>query len=111
MDKLAKALFSMRAMAMGLFIFLSAIAIATFIESYESTQAAKLWIYNAKWFEILLAFLSVNLVANIFRYEMWKREKIAVLLFHLSFIVIIIGAAITRYISYEGIMPIREGEA
>jgi cytochrome c-type biogenesis protein CcsB len=111
MDKLAKALFSMRAMAMGLFIFLSAIAIATFIESYESTQAAKLWIYNAKWFEILLAFLSVNLVANIFRYEMWKREKIAVLLFHISFIVIIIGAAITRYISYEGIMPIREGAA
>ena len=99
----------MRAMAMGLFIFLSAIAIATFIESYESTQAAKLWVYNAKWFEILLAFLSVNLVANIFRYQMWKREKIAVLLFHISFIVIIIGASITRYVSYEGIMPIREG--
>ncbi|TSJ42355.1 cytochrome c biogenesis protein [Fluviicola chungangensis] len=108
MEKLAKALFSMRAMAMGLFIFLSAIAIATFIESYENTQAAKLWIYNAKWFEILLAFLCVNLVANIFRYEMWKREKIAVLLFHLSFIVIIIGAWVTRYISYEGMMMIRE---
>lgn len=101
----------MRAMAMGLFIFLAAIAIATFIESYETTQAAKLWVYNAKWFEILLAFLSVNLVANIFRYQMWKREKIAVLLFHISFIVIIIGAAITRYVSYEGIMPIREGAA
>lgn len=101
----------MRAMAMGLFIFLSAIAIATFIESYENTQAAKLWIYNAKWFEVLLAFLCVNLVANIFRYEMWKREKIAVFLFHISFIVIIIGAWITRYISYEGMMMIREGAA
>lgn len=99
----------MRAMAMGLFIFLSAIAIATFIESYESTQAAKLWIYNAKWFEILLAFLSVNLIANIFRYQMWKREKISVFLFHISFIVIIIGAWITRYVSYEGMMFIREG--
>lgn len=101
----------MRAMAMGLFIFLSAIAIATFIESYEDTQAAKLWIYNAKWFEILLAFLCVNLVANIFRYQMYKREKIAVLLFHISFIVIIIGAWITRYVSYEGVMMIREGAA
>jgi cytochrome c-type biogenesis protein CcsB len=109
MEKLAKALFSMRAMAMGLFIFLSAIAIATFIESYENTQAAKLWIYNAKWFEILLAYLCVNLVANIFRYQMWKREKIAVFLFHISFIVIIIGAWVTRYISYEGMMMIREG--
>lgn len=101
----------MRAMAMGLFIFLSAIAIATFIESSEDTQAAKLWIYNAKWFELLLAFLSVNLVANIFRYQMWKREKIAMLLFHVSFIVVIIGAWVTRYVSYEGIMPIREGQA
>lgn len=111
MEKLAKGLFSMRAMAMGLFIFLSAIAIATFIESYENTQAAKLWIYNAKWFELLLAFLCVNLVANIFRFQMWKREKIAVLLFHISFIVIILGAWITRYISYEGMMMIREGAA
>lgn len=101
----------MRAMAMGLFIFLSAIAIATFIESSEDTQAAKLWIYNAKWFELLLAFLSVNLIANIFRYQMWKREKIALLLFHISFIVVIVGAWITRYVSYEGIMPIREGQA
>lgn len=101
----------MRAMAMGLFIFLSAIAIATFIESYENTQAARLWVYNAKWFELLLAFLSVNLIANIFRYQMWKREKIAVLLFHISFIVIILGAWVTRYVSYEGIMMIREGAA
>ncbi len=101
----------MRAMALGLFVFLSAIAIATFIESSEDTQAAKLWIYNAKWFELLLAFLSVNLIANIFRYQMWKREKIALLLFHVSFIVIIIGAWITRYVSYEGIMTIREGQA
>ena len=100
----------MRAMAMGLFVFLSAIAIATFIESSEDTQAAKLWIYNAKWFELLLAFLSVNLIANIFRYQMWKREKIALLLFHLSFLVIIIGSWITRYVSYEGIMTIREGQ-
>jgi cytochrome c-type biogenesis protein CcsB len=40
-----------------------------------------------------------------------KKEKWATLLLHLSFIFIIIGAGITRYISYEGMMPIREGEA
>ena len=28
---------------------------------------------------------------------------------HLSWILIIIGAGITRYIGYEGVMPIREG--
>ncbi len=101
----------MRAMALGLFVFLSAIAIATFIESYENTQAAKLWIYNAVWFELLLGYLCINLVANIFNYQMWKREKIALFLYHISFIIVIIGAWVTRHISYEGMMMIREGAA
>ena len=109
MEKIASAFLSMRAMAIGLLLFFVAIATATFVESYQTTQAAKLWIYNAKWFEILLAFLAVNLIANIFRYQMWKREKIASFMFHISFIVILLGAWITRYISYEGKMMIREG--
>ena len=29
---------------------------------------------------------------------------------HLSFILILLGAFITRYFGYEGVMPIREGE-
>ncbi|MEN9489345.1 MAG: hypothetical protein RL494_1610, partial [Bacteroidota bacterium] len=46
---------------------------------------------------------------NIKRYQLLKKEKWATLLLHLSFVLIIIGAAVTRYISYEGMMPIREG--
>ena len=38
-----------------------------------------------------------------------KKQKLVVLIFHLAFLLIIIGAGITRYISYEGIMPIKEG--
>jgi cytochrome c-type biogenesis protein CcsB len=111
MERITKALFSMKAMAVGLFIFLTAIAVATFIESSETTQASKVWIYNAKWFEFLLAFLTMNLIANIFRYQMWKNGKWSIFLYHLSFIVIILGAWITRYISYEGRMMVREGES
>jgi cytochrome c biogenesis protein ResB len=40
---------------------------------------------------------------------MISRQKIAMLSFHLSFIVILAGAAVTRYISFEGLMVIREG--
>jgi cytochrome c-type biogenesis protein CcsB len=110
MEKISKALFSMRMMAAAMIVFLLAIAAATFIESAYDVQAAKLIIYNALWFEILLLFLSVNLIANIFRYQMYKREKIAMFTFHLSFIVIIIGAAVTRFISFEGLMVIPEGQ-
>ncbi len=100
----------MRMMALAMIVFLLAIAAATFIESAYDVQAAKLIIYNALWFEILLLFLSVNLIANIFRYQMFKREKIAMLTFHLSFLVIMVGAAVTRYISFEGLMIIPEGQ-
>ncbi len=111
MDKLTNALFSMRAMALGMLVFLVAIARATFIESTYGVQSAKVLIYNALWFEILLAFLSVNLIANIIRYKMWVKEKISVLLFHLSFLIIILGAFVTRNYGFEGRMSIREGEA
>ena len=52
----------------------------------------------------------VNFLGNIKRYQLWKKEKWSTLVLHLAFILIIVGAAITRYIGYEGIMPIREGE-
>lgn len=100
----------MEMMTLGLVIFLVAIARATFIESAHGTQASKAVIYNAKWFEWLMIYLAFSLVANILRYRMWVREKIAILAFHVSFIVIIIGAALTRYAGFEGIMLIREGE-
>lgn len=109
MEKFLNALFSMRAMAMAMVVFFVAIGCATFIESYYNVQASKFWVFNAHWFEILLAYLCINLIANIVRYKMWRREKIAVLMFHLSFIVIIIGAGVTRMFGYEGLMLIREG--
>jgi cytochrome c-type biogenesis protein CcsB len=111
MEKIAKALLSMRAMTIGLFIFLIAIAKATFIESEYGVQTAKVLVYNALWFECLLFFLVINLIGSIVKYRMWVREKMAVFAFHLSFIIIIIGAFITRNYSFEGRMTIRENAA
>jgi cytochrome c biogenesis factor len=51
----------------------------------------------------------INFIGNI--KITWKKEKWATLLLHLSWIFIISGAFVTRYISYEGMMPIREGAA
>ncbi len=108
MEKFARLFFSMRMMALGMIVFLVSIAIGTFLESAYDIQTAKIIVYNAIWFELLLVFLALNLIANINRYKMWKREKIAMLMFHLSFIVILIGAGVTRYFSFEGLMLIRE---
>lgn len=108
--KAIKELFSMRMMALGLLIFLAAIAKATFIESDYGTPASKIAVYNTTWFELLLIYLTIGLIVNIFRYQMYRREKVALFSFHLSFIIIIIGAGLTRYVGFEGTMPLKEGE-
>ena len=110
MEKFARSFFSMRMMALTMIVFLLAIGIATFIESAYDIDTARIIVYNALWFELLLVYLGVNLIANIIRYEMWRKEKIAMFMFHMSFIIILLGAGITRYFSFEGMMLIREGE-
>lgn len=101
----------MKVMAAGTLLFAIAIGTATFIENDYGTPAALVLIYKAKWFEFLLLLLAFNLVGNIFRMKLLRKEKITILTFHLAFIIILIGAGITRYISYEGIMHIRENES
>ncbi len=96
------------------FLFLAvafSMAIATFTESSYGTPAAKAIIYNSWWFELLWALFALNLANNFFRFKLYQKEKLTLGIFHFSFLLILLGAAITRYISYEGVMHIREGEA
>ena len=111
MKKLQDIFISTRTMAVLLLVFAIAMAYATFLENDFGTPAAKALIYEAKWFELIMLLLIINFCGNIWRYRLWRREKWPVLIFHLSFILLFIGGAITRYISFEGIMHIREGES
>jgi cytochrome c-type biogenesis protein CcsB len=100
---------SMKTMAVLMSIFAFAIGYATFIENDYGTITAKADVYNARWFEILMGLLTINLIINIFKFKMFSVKKAPIFIFHLAFVVIIIGAAITRYVGYEGTMHIREG--
>ena len=108
-DKLINALFSTRLTAVLFIAFSVSMGIGTFIENDFNTTTAKIWIYNAWWFEAMMGMFVVNFVGNIARYRLLRWEKWPVLMLHVSWILIIFGAFITRYIGYEGIMPIREG--
>ncbi len=101
--------FSTRFTAILFIVFATAMAFGTFIESWYSTETARIWVYNATWFEAIMVFFVINFSGNIGRYRLWRIEKWPVLTLHLSWILIILGAFVTRYISFEGIMPIREG--
>ncbi len=110
MKRILNILFSMPAMGVLILIFAFSIGVATFIENDFGTEAAKAVVYNATWFDILLLLLAVNLIANIVKFKMYKPKKFSLFLFHTAFLVILIGAAITRFISFEGMMHLREGE-
>ena len=97
-------------MAVLFLLFATAMGVATFVENDFGTQTAKALIYNAWWFEAIMVFFVLNFFGNIFRYRLYRKEKWAVLLFHVAFLFILIGAGITRYIGFEGIMVIGEGE-
>lgn len=90
-------------------VFAAAMGVGTFLESMYSTETARIYIYNARWFELIMVFFVINFIGNIYRYRLLQWKKWPVLLLHLSWILIIIGAFVTRYISFEGVMPIREG--
>ncbi|RZJ50081.1 MAG: cytochrome C biogenesis protein [Flavobacterium sp.] len=109
--KIFSFLFSTRLMAVLFLTFAIAMGVGTFIESKYNTDTARILIYNTWWFEAIMFIFMINFFGNIKRYQLLKKEKWATLLLHLAFVFILLGAFLTRYISYEGMMPIREGAA
>ena len=110
--KIAALLFSTRLTAFLFIAFATAMAIGTFLDRAAETSPtpySREIIYNAWWFEAIMVFFVINFTGNIFRFRLYKKEKWATLLLHLSFILILIGAFVTRYIGYEGAVHIREG--
>ena len=110
-ELLKKFFFSTRLMSVLFIVFGVSMGFGTFIESEYSTETARIWVYNAWWFEAIMVFFVINFLGNMFRYRLFTWKKWPVLTLHLSWIIIIIGAFVTRYISFEGMMPIREGKS
>ncbi len=111
--KLAALLFSTRLTAVLFIVFAVAMAAGTFLDASSQsppTPYTRELIYNAWWFEGIMLLFVINFVGNIFRYNLHKRKMWASLTLHLAFILIIVGAFVTRYIGFEGVMHIREGQ-
>jgi len=109
----------LRLAAVILAAFAIAAAIGTWIESHyanlgsiETGRAAVFeLVYDAPWFNALLGLLFVNLRVNLVRQLLVGRRPAGFLLVHASMLVILVGAGITRWWGYEGMLRIREGQA
>lgn len=89
-------------------LYATACGVATFIESAHGSPAARASVYGTWWFEVLHLWLLLSLIGCFALSKAWQRKKYASLVLHFSFIIIILGAGITRYFGFEGIMPIQE---
>ncbi|WP_299127817.1 cytochrome c biogenesis protein CcsA [uncultured Winogradskyella sp.] len=110
--KILNFLFSTKLTAVLFIVFAIAMATGTILDRNMETSPTpytRTLIYNAWWFETIMVLFMINFIGNIGRYRLWRKEKWATLILHLAWILIILGAAVTRYIGYEGIMNIREG--
>lgn len=103
-------MFNTRAAGMYILLFAAAIAVGTFVENDYGTSSAQHVIYKSTWFSTLLALFCITIAVNIVRFKMIRQKRWALLTFHLSMIIILIGAAVTRYTGYEGVMHIREND-
>ncbi|RZS97866.1 cytochrome c-type biogenesis protein CcsB [Cecembia calidifontis] len=110
MMKITKFLLSTRVTLILMLSYAIAMGVATFIENDHGTPVARGLVYDAWWFEIIQIWLALNFLAHIRQYKLFHPNRWPVGLFHLAFVIILIGAGVTRYFSQEGMMHIREGE-
>ena len=81
------------------------IGFATVIEKYRGTTFVGEHIYGAWWFSALWAVLTIAALAYIIQQRLYKR--LAVMLLHLSFVVILAGALTTHLFARRGIVRLR----
>ncbi len=95
-------------MVLLLLILAVGAAVGTFIENDFGTARARELVYNAWWYELALFLIAAELLLVIEKTKMYRVK--ARTLFHFSFVIILFGAALTRYFGFDGVMSIREGE-
>ncbi|STQ86191.1 cytochrome c-type biogenesis protein CcsB [Helicobacter muridarum] len=90
-------------------LYAACIGWATFVERDYGTLVANDVIYHSWWFETLNAWLLINILGCL-RQSIKLGVKISMAIFHFSFVVIIIGAGITRFYGFEGNLVLKNGE-
>ena len=102
---------SVKLASLLLLVFAAVIGVATFIENDFGRVTAKALIYSKWWFELILFMLLINLIYNLKRYNLFRKEKLAVLTFHMAFIIILIGSAITKNILTSEIIELDSAQS
>ncbi|MFI3279402.1 MAG: cytochrome c biogenesis protein CcsA [Rikenellaceae bacterium] len=106
-SRLFKYLSSFYTMVILMALYAVVMAVATAIEKFYGTPTAKSIVYHSVPFIILHFLLVVNFLCS--SYKFLQARRLGLVLVHLSFIVIMLGAMTSFIWSMEGILHLREG--
>ncbi|WP_456470241.1 cytochrome c biogenesis protein CcsA [Caminibacter sp.] len=106
LKRIYKIFFSLEVAVVLSLLFIAGQMYATL--GFGTMQEAWKYVYETKWFEAIMWLLGINLIGVMFKYKTYKKPPVFIL--HLSVIIILIGAAVTRYFGYEGTLHLRNGE-
>ena len=84
------------------------IGVATVVERYHGTDFVGEHIYGAWWFVTLWAVLTVTALTYMMKQQLYKR--FAVMLLHVSFVVILAGALVTHFTARRDIIHLRTAQ-
>ncbi len=106
-SKLFKYLSSFYTMVILMALYAVVMAVATAIEKFYGTPAAKSIVYHSVPFIILHILLVINFLCSSYKFLLARR--LGLVMVHISFIVILLGAMTSFIWSMEGILHLREG--
>jgi len=98
----------MEVITVFMLLFAFACAVGTFVENDYGTLAARSFVYNQTWFELIMVVLTIGSILNIIWFKMYKIKKFFIFFIHISFAFLLIGSTLTRYVGFEAIMTIPE---
>lgn len=90
------------------FILLILMAATTLLESKWGSQWASDKVYHTPWFCMIWGLLAMAMLGSMIKYRLWHR--FSVLLLHLSFVVILVGALTTYVTSNKGVIHLQQGQ-
>ena len=80
----------------------------TIIEKYRGTSYVSEHLYGSWWFAALWALLTAFAIAYFLRRRV---RRLFVVMLHLSFVIILIGALLTHLTATKGVVQLRQGQA
>ena len=111
MRRLLRLLGSLKIAVPVLVAIAAVLAWGTIYEARFGTASVQRFVYQSWWFQVLLAFLAINLAMAAFDRIPWKPRHAPFLLAHLGIIMILIGGIIGGRFGVDGQLIIPEGSA